>query len=175
MRPKSNYAAFDVRAPSDRSLRNAIGGVCIHWALLELSVERVLSHLEEGSAVLRYNAQLGGNLAKLSKLVDLSSKLTDAQKQDLSNVIAKVREISEERHRVVHGLWGTDENGMLHSIFPNISRKAVPTKPMSVEDIRQVKLRILEVGKRLRNYVDSSSEVRILWPEISTDKPPIER
>jgi hypothetical protein len=36
---------LEIRALTDPGLREAVGGVCVHWALLELTVERVLSYM----------------------------------------------------------------------------------------------------------------------------------
>ena len=161
---KSNDASyFEIRAITDEGYREAIGGVCIHWALLELTVERVLANLESGSTLLRYDAQLATNLDRLSALVETSTALAIDQREKLRQLLTEVKSTRDERHRLVHGLWGRDANGVVHSIFPAISRKPDPARPISVDDIRQTKRRIFRLGKRLRAYVNPSEQVQIKW------------
>ena len=155
--------SLEIRALTDPGLREAIGGVCVHWALLELTVERALSHIVGDAGVLRYAKDLGANLQHLRSAVEKSIKFDVNQKAEIHEVIGQIECLRPERHRVAHGLWGKDSNGVIHSIFPALKRNVDPVKPMTVEDIRQTKLSIFFVGKALRRFIDPSDEVQILW------------
>jgi hypothetical protein len=154
---------IEIRALTDPGLRDAIGGVCIHWALLELTVERVLANLTGERGLLRYEKPLRENLERVELVAGTSTALTEVQKKDVLGLIADVRAISIERHRIAHGLWGKDVNGVVHSVFAAISRTVPLAKEVKVEDIRQLKLAIILLGKKLRTYVDPSDQVQIRW------------
>ena len=154
---------LEIRALIDAGLREAIGGVCIHWALFELTIERLISTLEGSPDTLRYESDLGANLLKVERLIETSGRLNVDQKNDIRKLIERTRELRKERHRITHGLWGKDENGVIHSVFPALRRDVTPVKPVVVEDIRQLKLRILTLGKSLRKYVDPLDIVQVKW------------
>jgi|SRR5688572_8108041 len=154
---------LEIRALTDPGLREAIGGVCVHWALLELTVERVLSHLTGEGGVLLYESDLGKNLERLLTLTEASNSLDATQKSEIRNLVGDVRSLRNERHRIVHGLWGKDGNGYIHSVFAAIKRDVEPVVPITVEDIRQVKLKVIFLGKALRNYVDPADQIVIKW------------
>src|SRR5688572_22043298 len=127
----------EIRALVDPGLRGVIGGVCIHWALLELTVERVLSYIDGTHGLLRYESDLGQNLQRLSQVVESCDKLDASQKSHIRELVDQIRSVRDERHRVTHGLWGKDEDGTIHSVFPALRRNVDPMKPMTIEDIRQ--------------------------------------
>jgi len=163
MLQNEQHVNLEIRALTDAGLREAIGGVCIHWALLELTVERLLSTLEGTPGTLRYESDLGANLQKLDRMIEIHGRLNAGQAKDIRKLIERTRELRKERHRVTHGLWGKDESGVIHSVFPALRRDVPPVKPVVVDDIRQLKLRILTLGKSFRRYVDPLDSVRIQW------------
>jgi len=163
MLEKDECQYVQIRALTDPGLREAIGGVCVHWALLELTVERVLSYLEGAKGLLRYESDLGNNLQRLLALAESSDKLDTTQKFEIRHLVEQVRCLRGERHRVTHGLWGKDDDGTLQSVFPALRRNVDPMKPMTTEDVRRVKLQIFFIGKALRAYVDPLDVVRIKW------------
>jgi hypothetical protein len=113
--------------------------------------------------VLRFESDLGNNLQRLLNLVEASATLDAAQKSEIRDLVSQIRTLRSERHRITHGLWGKDEKGSIHSVFPAIKRNVAPVVPITIEDIRQVKLRTFFLGKALRNYVDPTDQVLIKW------------
>jgi hypothetical protein len=75
MAEKSTGDFLEIRALTDPGLREAIGGVCVHWALLELTVERVLSRMAGEGGLLRFESDLGNNLQRLISLAEASTTL----------------------------------------------------------------------------------------------------
>jgi hypothetical protein len=163
MPEESTRDFLEIRALTDPGLREAIGGVCVHWALLELTIERVLSHLAGDGGVLRYESDLGNNLQRLLSMAEDSQTLDEAQKSEIADLVGKIRSLRNERHRITHGLWGKDDIGAIHSIFPALKRNVEPVVPITIEDIRTVKLATFFLGKALRKYVDPSDQILIRW------------
>src|SRR5262245_2070935 len=114
--------SMDIRALIDHGLREATAGVCIHWALLEPTADGVLSYFENTGGLLRYESDLESNIKRLSALIEATDKLEANQRTEIRELVGQIRSVRDDRHRVVHGLWGKDGDGAIQSVFPALKR-----------------------------------------------------
>src|SRR5262249_52484136 len=141
-----------ISAIADEKLRGAIGALCVHWALLELAVERVIANLEGNPQVIAYSEDLAHRTETLKDLAK-SSGLTPAQKTTLCSLASDIKQLGHDRHRYVHCLWGLDASGNLISLFPR-TKVGEQGEPASAAQIRQTKLKTWQLTKKLLQFVE---------------------
>ncbi len=152
---------YNLTGIADNKMRAQIGAVCIHWSLLELMVERVIANLGGSSQIVTYTEDLAHRLDTLKKLA--KAKLSANDVEDLRKIRSEISRLKEERHRIVHGLWGLDTNGNIASIFPRTKSQKLE-KPMTTQDVRTVKLEIWQANAELKKFADLSKSPALAWP-----------
>jgi hypothetical protein len=130
-------------------MREQIAGMIIHWTQLELTIERVISNLQGKKGKVEIGKKIGRQLKKLEGLA--GAKLPADQAADIQSHIDEIKQLVNLRNRVVHGLWGLDENGKLYSLYYHDSNNE-QLREMNHGDVRQIKLRTWKKIKYLRNY-----------------------
>lgn len=153
-----------VHAIANPQMRQAIGGVCVHWAILELSVERVISNLRGDPGVVTYQEDMGHALDTMKKLARESEHLIQEQKNEIVDLAGKIKTLAQERHRVVHGLWGMDTAGQIHSLFPRSKPHEMPGRPMTEAEVVEIKRRVWRTGKALQKFASATQSVALAWP-----------
>lgn len=151
---------LQIGAIADEPLRGAIGALCVHWALLELSVERVIANLKGNPGIVTYSEDLGHRTDTLKRLAKASSALLAGESNTLCILASEIKKLCHERHRYVHGLWGLDIDGSLINIFPR-AKDGAPARPATPAAIRLVKLRAFSLHKQLLTFVDSTRVVAL--------------
>lgn len=151
----------------NHKIRGQIGAVCVHWGLLELAVERVIANLRGDPGIVTYEEDVGHRLDTLKALA--KEKLAPDVAAEISEIAGEIKNVGHERHRVVHCLWAMDKDGEVISVFAR-SKIDDPSKPMDAEAVRQVKLRIWRVIKRLMKFV--GPEKRAVLPSRRRSKKP---
>ena len=131
------------------AMREQIAGVVIHWNILELQVEWIISNLRGNPGEVKYEEDLVRRLELLKRLS--KQKLPPDRAAEMSEISGEIKTLSRGRNRVVHGLWGMDQSGKIISIFPRY-KSGARDKPMNAEDVRQIKLRTWRVTRRLMNF-----------------------
>lgn len=101
---------FKITAPMTPGLREAIGAVCVHWALLELMIERVVAFQTKQSIDVAYDNDFGGNMDLLENYRKKRRRTLDpAVAAKWAELIEAGRKLAKERHRIVHG-FGASSN-----------------------------------------------------------------
>ncbi len=153
---------YDFHAPLTEGLRDAIGAVCMHWGLLELMLERVVAFQTNYSTEVQFTSDFSKNLEALERRI----KQEDAQpilRQVVQELVDKARELREDRHRIAHGLWHIAANGDIISFFPQLKRKVVPERTMTIEQIHDIKRAIFDLSMRFRQFAEASDSVILHW------------
>lgn len=140
--------SFEITGLAHSKMREAIGAICVHWSLLELMVERVIAQLEDHPRSVTVKEDI---TRRLPVLKNLAKKLPPGAANKLRELAGEIKTLKDERHRPVHGLWGFDEHGNIHSIYFRDSA-GQPDKPMSTNDMRQIKLKIWNLYQRLEKF-----------------------
>jgi hypothetical protein len=165
--PDLRIDTFAITAPTTPGLRDAIGAVCVHWAVLELMVERVAAFQTKQSIEVVYENDFGGNMRLLEKHMEGHPALVESW----TELIKTGRELARERHRIVHGLWHVEEPDTIISFFPELKgkgRKIDPDKRMSVDGIHAFKRSVFKLGQRWRRFADPSDDVRLKWSVVES-------
>jgi hypothetical protein len=136
-----------------RAMREQIGAVCIHWSLLELMVERLIANLQGNRNVVTYHAPIKTRIEVLEKL---ARKHLPASADKIAAIARTIKDLTAERDRVVHGIWGIDEaNAPMRMSLHLKAKKGKPrARPMETEDIRDLKLRIWQTYRQLEQFAD---------------------
>jgi hypothetical protein len=158
-----------ITALADMAMRQEIGAVCVHWSLLELMVERVIANLQGTPGIATYQEDLGHRRRTLKKIANKHLSLSEAQKATIRAAAGDIKILAEERHRIIHGLWGMNARGEVVSIFPRTDKKP-QARPMDREAIRAVKLQTFRVIKQLEPFADREAAVALAYQR----KPPRE-
>ena len=106
---------FHLTKLAGNPMREQIAGVVIHWSLLELTVERVIANLEGRHENVKFEGGLVERLTLLKRLA--KRKLSEKQAAEIVEIAGEIKTLTNQRNRVVHGLWGLDEKGELASIY----------------------------------------------------------
>jgi hypothetical protein len=154
----AQWKTLKIDTVTDSGMREQIGGVCVHWALLEMMVELVIANLEGKPNEVTYPDNLSRRLKTLKSLAGKST-LLEQEKAEICEVASQIEAIVDERHRVVHTLWAKDENGVIYSIHPWSKDRKKQGKPLHDEDVRKIKLRIRKLAKRFAPFVPETHEV----------------
>lgn len=140
---------YSVTKLASSDMREQIASVVIHWSMLELVVERVIANLEGQGGIVTFKENLPQRLTSLKKLA--KARLPSEQAIEISRISGDIKILSDERHRVVHGLWGLDANGDVVSIYHR-HKRGTRDRPMNAQHIRQIKLLIWDKIRRLRKF-----------------------
>jgi hypothetical protein len=154
----AQWKTLKIGTVTDPEMREQIGGVCVHWALLEMMVELVIANLEGKPNEVTYPDNLSRRLKTLKGLAERST-LQEQEKAEICEVASQIEATVDERHRVVHTLWAKDENGIVYSIHPWSKDRRKQGKPLHNEDVPKIKLHIRNLAKRLTPFVPKTHEV----------------
>lgn len=105
-------------------------------------VERVISKIDPrrpDNALLTVREDIDRQLDRLKKLAH--GKLPSAQVEEIRAIVGRIKTLKQERHRVVHGLWGIDPNGDVASIYFR-DKSGTVMKTRTAPDLQRLKLDI---------------------------------
>lgn len=146
-----------------RQYREYIGSVCVQWGYLELCVERVLAAMRGNGNVVAYEAMIRPNVIAVETEIPKSNLIED-QKKNLAAALEAIKRLYVDRHRVIHGLWGLASDGEVHSIYFQATKKkreVVPGQRMTLEDLRDIKWKIVNVRRALETYMADGGEITL--------------
>ena len=156
---------FAISAATTPGLRDAIGSVCVHWALLEFVVERVIAFQTRQSIEVTYERDFGGNMAFLEKYLKDNPGLGPVLVEEWVSLIKEGRRLAKERHRIVHGLWHVEGDTII-SFFPELKskgRKIDAEQRMTVEGIHEFKRSLFKLGRLWAQFASPSDEAKLKW------------
>lgn len=157
-----------ISALADKHMRNQLGALCVHWALLELIVERVIAAWEGRGGKVEYKKDLAKRLPRLKELA--REKLPVEQATAVENIASQIHALGHRRHHVVHGLWGIDENGNFYSVHPRTKLQKVAV-PQNAQTIREIKLEAHRLFLALEEFAPPTAHIVLAlpnkqWPAI---------
>lgn len=129
-----------------------IGETCVQWSFLGLHVERLIWHLsglkpKEGRLVTA-REDITPQLKRLKKLA--AEKLPPAEAQAVRDLAGEIRAIKKKRHFVVHGLYGTNANGEMHTLTYREDPARGKARPISVPFLKELVSEIQSLTFRVK-------------------------
>jgi hypothetical protein len=90
---------------------------------------------------------------RLDALRKLARKHQPEHADEIAGLADEICELNKDRHRVVHGLWAVDENDDIIWVIQLGAKLPEPrAKQRTLEQIREIKVRIWETYKRLEPF-----------------------
>ncbi len=118
-------------APSDRQLW-AIGMVVVQWSNLETLLSLTVQPLcaNDTAVALEFSSTRAFKLRMDLFETLVERKIRDPERTDLLSIILAVKNLQQQRDRIVHGNWGSEEGAPIDNPSATGAFKwAVPSKP----------------------------------------------
>ena len=131
-----------------------IGRICVHWSIMELTMERVIWHLSgispKAGRLVTARQNIDPRIKRLKKLA--RQYLTNEAQEEIYAICRDIKDVQEQRNWAVHGLYGINKHGERFQISYRKDPNGV-AKPVNDNSLREVRRAIYRLQIKLEQFL----------------------